>query len=94
MALYRGAQVTGHDFRRVTSPDATPGLARDLEGVLASADAAVVVFPASGGPRRTALPTPGAGRRSQASFRHRGGGGDRETKVNSNVSPSLKRVSS
>ncbi|MCK9278103.1 MAG: UDP-glucose/GDP-mannose dehydrogenase family protein [Methanoculleus sp.] len=42
MALSRGAQGTVYDSRRVTSPDAPPGLSRDLEGVLSGADAVVI----------------------------------------------------
>ena len=43
-ALAAGAKVRVHDpwVDPVTSPDAPPGLSRDLEGVLAGADAVVV----------------------------------------------------
>jgi UDP-N-acetyl-D-mannosaminuronic acid dehydrogenase len=44
MAKAAGAEVRVHDpwVDPVTSPDAPPGLSRDLEGVLSGADAVVV----------------------------------------------------
>lgn len=61
MAKAAGAEVRVHDPRvdPATSPDAPPGLSRDLEGVLSGADA-VVVLPVrgtaqDGAPRAPAL---------------------------------------